>query len=585
MNTQNPATTWSHVLVQALADAGLRAVCVAPGSRSTSLTLAFAAHPEIQLYRHLDERSAAFFALGLALSTNQPVALACTSGTATANFLPAIIEAHMSQVPLLVLTADRPPELRHSGANQTIDQVKMYADQVLWSVDMALPQADPPEVALRNVAATAARAYALANGLRKGVVHLNLPFRKPLEPDPQPEPASAVSAPPDPLLVTPQLVSGILAPTPQQLQQLAHIIATHPRGLIVCGPACPGGDFPQAVAALSAAAGYPLLAEPLSNVRFGSSATVVGSYETMMAGGRAPGWPEPQLILRFGAVPTSKWLNHYLESINPAYRLHVRASGVWADDAHQTTNFYQLDEATLCQALVEALPPRADTLWLEQVMRLESRAWELIDGHLAGSAFDAAYVSDLFAALSPGSLLFLGNSLPVRHADQFARPVAKGLRLFGNRGASGIDGNISTALGVAAGAAAPLVALVGDITFYHDLNALLTARLSATPLTIVLLNNNGGGIFQRLPVHAFDPPFTELFLTPHGLAFEPLARAFQLQYALASDRPHFRRLFSQATADPRPWVIEVRTDSRDDEQIRQGLVKAVKRQLDIDTPR
>ena len=162
--------------------AGLKAVCIAPGSRSTPLTLAFAQHPDITVYPHLDERSAAFFALGIALKTDQPVALVCTSGSATANFFPAIIEAHESQVPLIILTGDRPPELRDSGANQTIDQVKLYGSYALWSVDLALPEADPDPLLIRYLRTTAARAYATANGIRKGVVHLNMPFRKPLEP-------------------------------------------------------------------------------------------------------------------------------------------------------------------------------------------------------------------------------------------------------------------------------------------------------------------------------------------------------------------------------------------------------------------
>ncbi len=178
----NRNTLWANIFVDELSRAGLQAVCIAPGSRSTPLTLAFAQHGGIKIYTHLDERSAGFFALGLALASDAPVALLCTSGTAAANFFPAIIEAHMSRVPLIVITADRPPELRHSGANQTIDQVKMYGDQVLWSVDVGLPEANPPAIAIRNLRTLAARAYAKANGIRKGVVHINMPFRKPLEP-------------------------------------------------------------------------------------------------------------------------------------------------------------------------------------------------------------------------------------------------------------------------------------------------------------------------------------------------------------------------------------------------------------------
>lgn len=231
-------TLWAETFVDELARGGLQAVVIAPGSRSTPLTLAFAAHPAIRHYLHLDERSAAFFALGLALATTRPVALLCTSGTAGANYFPAIIEARMSQVPLLVLTSDRPPELRHSGANQTIDQVKLYGDQVLWGVDVALPEADAPAVALRNLRTLAARALATAAGLPPGPVHLNFPFRKPLEPALPHTPAFAPAGPPHT-----RTLRGQLLPTPNQIAELAALINQHERGLIVCGPRCEGG-FP-----------------------------------------------------------------------------------------------------------------------------------------------------------------------------------------------------------------------------------------------------------------------------------------------------------------------------------------------------
>ena len=597
---QNPNTHWAWLFVDILAQSGLTAVSISPGSRSTPLTLAFHAHPDIDVHLHLDERSAGFFALGMALATNKPVALVCTSGTAVANFLPAIIEAKMSQVPLLVLTADRPHELRHSGANQTIDQVKIYGDQVLWSVDAALPSDDAPEVAIRNHQALAARAHATANGLVKGPVHVNFPFRKPLEPetgDWKLETTSLQS--PIPNL---QIQHGRILPTETQLKQLTDVLSQHPRGLIICGLRCPEGDFPQAVQELAQQTGYPILADPLSALRFNRSGAenkeeksansvqsadlIIGSYETFLQ--NEPDWEEPEIIVRFGAVPTSKWLNSYLDRIQPAQRIHIRANGVWADDSHRTTWFLQADEAETCRQLTARLQARPLSDWAKEVLTIEGETWQKIDAAMKDVYFDGAIVADVVQNLPDDSILVIGNSLPVRHLDQWTRPSSKNIRIFGNRGASGIDGNISTALGIAATSDQPVTLIVGDITFYQDMNGLLYLkaegegqRADLSPIThnalrnftIVIINNDGGGIFRRLPVSQIEPPFTELFLTPHGLEFEHAARLYGLDYVRVDNRQAFQDVFTQTTYAPR--IIEVVTNGRSDHEIRQEILQSV----------
>jgi 2-succinyl-5-enolpyruvyl-6-hydroxy-3-cyclohexene-1-carboxylate synthase len=599
----NPNSQWSAIVVAALSQAGLRAVCVAPGSRSTPLVLAFHAHPDIQIYRHLDERSAAFFALGLALEWDEPVALLCTSGTAVANFFPALIEAKMSQVPLLLLTADRPPELRHSGANQTIDQVKIYGDQVLWSVDVALPQTDAPDVALRSLQTLAARAYATANGLVKGPVHLNFPFRKPLEPVigerylviGDQYSVSSQQADADPVenqftihnsqFTTHNSQKGTLHPTPTQLDWLADLMERHPRGLIVCGPRCPSEDFGEAVAALARRAGYPILADPLSGLRFGphvGDTAVLSAYETFLQ--KEPDWAEPEVVLRFGAVPTGKWLNAYLDRIRPAVRLHLRANGVWADDSHRVTHFLQVDEAITCRLLAGRLEPRTNAAWIDPFVAAETAVWQTISNHIGDPFFDATAVYDLIEMLPENGRLFIGNSLPIRQVDQFGRASHKAIHTYANRGASGIDGNLSTGLGIAAASQQPTVILVGDVTFYHDLNGLLAAspssQIALPPVTIVLLNNDGGHIFRRLPISQFEPPFTDLFVTPHGLDFETAVKAYGLDSIRVSDRLGFQQALRASLTDPRPTVIELRTDGEEDEQRRQQLLKIVNEAVD-----
>jgi 2-succinyl-5-enolpyruvyl-6-hydroxy-3-cyclohexene-1-carboxylate synthase len=576
----NPNIQTASLIVHTLAQAGLRAVCIAPGSRSTPLVLAFHAHPDIQIYRHLDERSAAFFALGLALEWDEPVALLCTSGTAVANFFPALIEAKLSQVPLLLLTADRPPELRHSGANQTIDQIKIYGDQVLWSVDVALPQADAPAVAHRSLQTLAARAYATANGLVKGPVHLNFPFRKPLEPVDS-EQYSVVSNQYAVSGAEPAIHNferGVLQPAATQLDWLVELVEGHERGLIVCGPRCPGGAFAAAVAALARRAGYPILADPLSGLRFGpytADTAVLSAYETFLQ--QQPGWPEPEVVLRFGAVPSGKWLNTYLDRIRPAYRLHLRANGVWADDSHRVTHFLQVDETITCRLLAKRLKPRSNTAWIDPFVTAETAVWRTLSGHIGDPFFDATAVYDLIELLPENGRLFIGNSLPIRQADQFGRASQRAIHTFANRGASGIDGNLSTGLGIAAASQQPTVILVGDVTFYHDLNGLLAAspssQIKLPPVTIVLLNNDGGHIFRRLPISRFEPPFTDLFVTPHGLDFEAAVKFYKLNFIRVSDRPGFQQAFHTGLTNAKPTVIEVRTDGANDEQQRQRLMQ------------
>ncbi|GAB4575180.1 MAG: 2-succinyl-5-enolpyruvyl-6-hydroxy-3-cyclohexene-1-carboxylic-acid synthase [Anaerolineae bacterium] len=574
----NRNTLWAEVFVDELARAGLQAVCLAPGSRHTPLVMAFARHPDLRVYSHLDERSAAFFALGLALGSDTPVAVVCTSGTATANFLPAVIEAHQSEVPLLVLTADRPHELRDSGANQTIDQVGMFANFALWSVDVALPEAAPPDVALRNLRTLAARAFATANGLRKGVVHLNFPFRKPLEPTPVPtdQTAPGPQARPRPNGAPFTRVSRPVALADDAtLEGLLPLLSEHTRGLIVCGPRCPAGEFPAQVAALAERAGYPLLADPLSGVRFGFPAHI-GAYDTFLSDDAARELV-PEVVIRFGQVPTSAALNRFLDQTAPAQVIHVRPSGVWADDTHRVSHFVQADEAQFCQALCDRLPDRQTTTWQARWQALEATARSVIMAQLGnGPAFDGAFVADVVSTLPDGGLLFAGNSLPVRHLDQFGLPAEQHIRAYANRGASGIDGNTSTALGLgAAHPDQPLVLVTGDITFYHDMNGLLAVHRCGIPLIVVLLNNNGGGIFHRLPINQFDPEFTQYFITAHDLDFSHAARLYGLEYVRPENREAFRQTLADRLARRTSTLIEVQTDARQDTDHRQRLMQAV----------
>lgn len=585
----NRNTYWAGIFVDELARAGLKHVCIAPGSRSTPLTLAFAAHEAITVHSHLDERSAAFYALGIGLADDFPAALVCTSGTASAEFYPAIIEAYMSHVPLLVLTADRPPELRHSGANQTIDQIKMYGDNVLWAVDVALPEANPPAEAVRNLRALAGRAISQATGIRSGPVHLNFPFRKPLEPTPihtdtQSEAIAAARPDHTPFV---RAGRGIVTADEATLGEITALIDGTPNGWIICGPRRPDDAFAAAVLKLGEKAGYPVLADPVSGVRFaGSSAggPLVSSYDTMLLPGMTDIAP-PDIVIRFGAVPTSKTLNTYLDANPPAHLIQVSGSGVWADDSHRTSVFIHADETHLCRALTDALRERGENATSDALTALDAAVWDALDATLDEAPFfDGRMLRDVAALISAESALFIGNSLPIRHFDQFGKPGNNRLQAFANRGASGIDGNISTALGI--GAVRPdshLVAIMGDITFYHDMNGLLAIARCGVPVTIILLNNDGGGIFHRLPVRDYDPAFTDLFITPHGMNFEHAAALYNLDYLSVTGSDSFREAFSQrmkqSPEDMKSSIIEVRTGARHDLDCRREVIASVQRRL------
>jgi len=578
----NPNTHWAAIFVDELARGGLQAVCLAPGSRSTPLALAFAAQPAIRLYRHLDERSAGFFALGLALATGRPVALLCTSGTAAANFHPAIVEAYYAHVPLLVLTADRPPELRGSGANQTIDQIKMYGDHVRWAVDAPVPQADAPDVVLRHLRTLAARALATAGGPPRGPVHVNLPFRKPLEPDAAP-PANRPAASPPARPPHSHISRGRLLPTHDQLAAVASLAGR--RGLIICGPGCPDSDFPAAVAAVAARLGWPILADPLSGLRHGTHVSgdlVLGGYPLWLPalGERRP---RPEAILRFGAVPTSAALSAWLEASAPPAHVHVRDDGQWADDLHLTHTLIQADPALFCVRLAAMLDnaPAADGQWVAFLQQIERTTWAAVDRAKAGMLlFDGGAIARTLAALPEGAVVFAGNSMPVRYVDAFDRPDTRAITLYGNRGASGIDGNVSTALGLAAATGRPVYAFLGDITFYHDMNGLLAARqYGLTNVTFVVTNNDGGGIFRRLPIARHDPPFTDLFLTPHGLTFGHAAALYGLEYTAVHDVAGLDAALAGGRTPHAARLIEVITDGAADHERHRAVLAAVATEL------
>lgn len=563
MSAPNRATLWGRTIVDELARSGVTDVCVAPGSRSTPLTVAFADHDSITVHSHLDERSAAFYALGRAKRTGAPTPLVCTSGTAAANFHPAVIEASQSRVPMLVLTADRPAELRDSGANQTIDQTKLYGDAVRSYRE--LPEPAPEERRLRSIRTTVCRAFAETTGNPAGPVHLNAPFAKPLEPteiDDMPADLAerfplAAEGRDGPFV---SMTKGVSALPTDARRRLAEPIEDAERGLIVAGPS--DSLDGESIRDLGRSTGFPILADPLSGVRFGhdesDETAVIGGYDSWLA---AVDWPDPDLVLRFGASPTSKTLRSYFRDAG-ARQLLVDPAGEWREATFSATDLVVADGTELARALATDLGSGSSARegWRERFERAERCYWELIDGEV-DDLFEGAVLERVFRDAPDPATIFVSNSMPIRDADRFARPREADLTVLGNRGASGIDGITSSALGAGSATEDPLVLVTGDLAYYHDMNGLLALSRCGVDATVVLLNNDGGGIFHMLPIKGFEPPFTDQFKTPHGLDFAPTADLYGFEFVRTDSLSGFGDAYDASLSSPGTQVIEVSTDS------------------------
>jgi 2-succinyl-5-enolpyruvyl-6-hydroxy-3-cyclohexene-1-carboxylate synthase len=594
---ENRNMLMARVWVDELIRGDLAGVCIAPGSRSTPLAIAFAEQTKTPLFVHVDERSAAFFALGMALATGRPAVVLCTSGTAAANLFPAVVEASLAEIPLLALTADRPTALRHSGANQTMDQVKLFGDHVRWFLELPPAEREPAAASLRGLRTLAASVVSETLSPRPGPVHVNIPFDKPLEPSTRPGDATPEYAAEHAELLDGraggQPFTRIMRGRPRldetETREVAELILNSRRGVIMCGPRCPEGDFPAAVTALAGRLGMPLLAEALSGVRFCPTAqpdrVVFGAYEVYLPDAVEFGIDEPDIVVQFGGAPVSGALLNWLTGMSSAIRVQVSAHGAWADEAHGLTHFLETDPAEFCRELEKragGTAPEPDAFaWLEVWRELESHA-AAANAEAAGSTpFEGGWVARLAEGLDDKATVMVGSSLAVRHLDEFAGPRPTRWRVFSNRGASGIDGTLSTGLGIAAATGGPVLVLLGDLAMLHDLNALLAIRRFGLDAKVVVINNDGGGIFQRLPIAAYGAHFQELFKTPHGLNFEGAAKQFDLPYVRIENELAEGRRLDEALARPGAALIEIGGDAAHHEEMRRGIRSRFKQRMKL----
>lgn len=555
MNHQESLTAYIAAFVAELVQSGLTDVVVSPGSRSTPMAMVMAEHPGLKLHIHVDERSAAFFALGIAKVTNKPVAILCTSGTAAANYFPAIVEARYSRVPLLVLTADRPHELREVGAPQAIDQIHLYGHHVKWFAEMALP--DKNNEIIRYARTVCARATAIACQAPAGPVHLNFPFREPLIPKLDGDLFQLDERPKGYVNVR----NGELSISDEQLKEVVSKLDGNEKGIIVCGNIA-DENFADAVTQLSEKLNFPIIADPLSQLRSGphNLKNVIESYDTFLRNEDAKAYLKPDVVIRFGAMPISKALTIFLKENHNAEQYVIDGAGGWRDPAALSTEMIFCNETIFCEKLLNSIEPVSSIQYLEkwqEMNRLTKANMALMKD--VTSLSEGRLFYHLADFLPEEATLFVGNSMPIRDLDSFFTNNNKSIKVLANRGANGIDGTVSTALGAAL-YSKPLYLVLGDLTFFHDLNGLIAAKLYNIDIHIILINNNGGGIFSFLPQSQHPKNFELLFGTPLNIEFEHAVKMFNGNFTKINDWEHFDSVMKQIQKNSGIHVYEFTTN-------------------------
>jgi len=571
IDTTNRNAALASALIEELARCGVTTAVLSPGSRSTPIALALDREPGIALQVVLDERSAGFVALGASLAEGVPALVACTSGSAAANLHPAVVEADQAGVPLIVLTSDRPPELRGIGAGQTIDQIGLYGAAARWFSEVGTHDAD--YTGLMHMRSTGDRAYGEATRGR-GPVHLNLAWRDPLGPE---ERRSEITAA-EPIALDGRsrrrpLTVPIQGREPGDALNtaLAEAVSSAERGVIVAGRHLEP-DLPGAIAALSASTGFPILADPTSQLRFGphERRDVICAYDLIARD--QPKELAPDLVVRFGDMPTSKPLRAWIETAQ-VDQIVIDPPGRWNEPTRLAGAFVRADAVAVAVALAEATKaPGHD--WADRWTAAEATAQEAIDEVLGeiDALNEPALHRSLGAQFASGDRVLLASSMPVRDAEAYLRGGDDDVRFFSNRGANGIDGLISTACGIATGCRGTTWVVLGDLALAHDLGGLAALRTASASIRLVVIDNGGGGIFDFLPQagQIESERFERLFTTPSRLDFEQVAGLFGLTYMEIGQLAHLDRL-----ADLSRVLAHVRVERDANVEIHRRIAEAV----------
>jgi 2-succinyl-5-enolpyruvyl-6-hydroxy-3-cyclohexene-1-carboxylate synthase len=570
----------SQILIEKLIQLGSDHFVVSPGSRSTPLTVAIARNPSAQTIVHFDERGAAFFALGFAKATEKPAVLICTSGTAVANYFPAVVEASMDNIPLIILSADRPPELIDVGANQAI-----FQDNIYGKYPRLFKNLDPPntETSPEQVLADIEDAYAAATGSRPGPVHVNCQFREPLLPESNHNikfsESTEIRDPSLPLRKT------LSKNSPEQLSQIAKNVLSSQQGLIVVGRSV-DSQHNDAILKLAEKLSWPVLPDIQSKLRFKNHKHIINHFDLVLLKEDLLS-RKPDMVIHLGGAFTSKRLLNYLN--NPdIYYVSVKETPERIDPNHQVDVVVQLNVSEFCSSLYLGLREHFDRLsmtpqppeseWLSKWKGADKSVSDTIESLLDEKVeLNEPGISYHLSNMIPKAhSLMLANSMPIREMEMFAQSNEFDGRIIANRGSSGIDGLIATAVGHVTGSNMPLTLLVGDLAALHDLNSLALIKTSPQPIIMILINNNGGGIFNFLPVQSETDVFESFFGTPHGWTFEKAAAMFDLDYVTPKDLNDLQQYYSKATEQSKSTIIEIRTDRYENYNFHKMIFKAIR---------
>ncbi len=553
---------WGSLIAEELVRCGVTYFCIAPGSRSSPLTAAIATNQGAKTFVHFDERGLAFHALGFVSATGKPAALVCTSGTAVANFLPAVIEASKKKLPLIVLTADRPPELQKSGTDQTIEQAGIFGKFVKWQFDIPCPS---EEIKPEFVLTTMDQAVFQSQSQTPGAVHLNCMFREPLAPVGEDKDFSKYCRGIDAWIAKSLPYTTYVKPkttidsiSPEILKALKEIN----NGLIVVGKLSSLEAQEQALR-LAAKLGWPVFPDITSGLRLGAAkeSNVIAHYAQVLSSDKLVSNLKIDGVLHLGGRMTSKHYYQFIENQKPTHYISVLAHPLRNDPLHAVTLRVQSPVADFCKHIIGKIEPRKPGAQLIRLKKLNEIARtnikEFIDTSTQLSEIAVARLISRY--IGKGSGLFLASSMPIRDMDMFATSLGNSVIIGSNRGASGIDGTIATAVGFAKGLNKPVTLVIGDLAALHDLNSLAMLGSLKTSFTVIIINNNGGGIFNFLPVAKRKDIFEKYFSTPHNLSFESVAKMFGVKYALAT-LDNFVNIYKNVQNTKEISIIEVKTD-------------------------